>query len=45
MDITIKLTQDTAESLVAFIKMHEREDIPDEVWCFCLDLQDEADIW
>ena len=28
------------ESLIAFIKMHEREEIPDDVWKICMKLQD-----
>lgn len=28
-----------AEALVAFIKMHEREEIPEDVWEVCMNLQ------
>ena len=31
-----------AESLMAFIKNHEREDIPDDVWDLCIRLQEEV---
>lgn len=28
----IRITIDEAEEIIAFIKMHEREEIPDELW-------------
>lgn len=34
------LNVEEAEWLVAFIKMHEREEIPDNVWEICMKLQD-----
>ena len=37
-DITI--TVDEAETLICFIKNHEREDIPDSVWDVCMKLYD-----
>lgn len=36
----LKLTADEAYALIAFIKMHEREDIPDDVWDICMALTD-----
>lgn len=36
----ITIDEDQAEALVAFIKSHEREDIPDEVWEMCMNLWD-----
>lgn len=36
----MKLTADEAYALIAFIKMHEREDIPDDVWDICMRLYD-----
>ena len=38
---TIPLSEDEADALVAFIKNHEREDIPDEVWDICMKLCDQ----
>lgn len=32
MKISFNLSPDEVETLLAFIKMHEREDIPDDVW-------------
>lgn len=42
---TMRLTKDEMEDLVAFIKNHEREDIPDNVWELCLRMQDKANIY
>ncbi len=36
----IKLYDEDCETLIAFIKNHEREDIPDEVWDICMALYD-----
>lgn len=36
---TFYLSIEDAEELVAFIKMHEREEIPEEVWEVCMKLQ------
>lgn len=36
----IRLSADDAESIIAFIKMHEREEIPDDVWDVCMKLWD-----
>ena len=38
MDDYVVLTPDEAESIIAFIKSHEREDIPESVWDICMDL-------
>ena len=40
---TKMLTTEEIESLVAFIKRHEREDIPDDVWDACMKLMDFLD--
>lgn len=37
------LTIEEIESLVSFIKNHEREDIPDDVWDACMKLMDFLD--
>jgi hypothetical protein len=36
---TYHLNVEEAETLVAFIKMHEREEIPEDVWEVCMNLQ------
>ena len=36
----LKFSVSEVEALIAFIKMHEREDIPDEVWDICMYLYD-----
>lgn len=41
----IVITEETASEIIAFIKMHERDDVPDEVWDFCMKLIDEFNIW
>ena len=40
----IKISEDDAEYLICFIRSHEREDIPDEVWDVCMRMMDELDI-
>lgn len=42
---TMRLIKDEMEDLVAFIKNHERENIPDNVWELCLKMQDKANIY
>lgn len=37
------ITEEQAETIVSFIKNHEREDIPDEVWDICMNLMDLID--
>lgn len=39
-NVSIELSVSEVEWLIAFIKMHEREDIPDEVWDICMKLYD-----
>ncbi len=39
MIVVYRLNVEEAETLVAFIKMHEREEIPDDVWEVCMNLQ------
>ena len=34
------LTEEEAETVISFIKNHEREDIPDVVWEICMKLMD-----
>lgn len=36
----MKLTIEEIETLIAFIKMHEREEIPDDVWDLCMRMYD-----
>ena len=36
---TYYLNVEEAETLIAFIKMHEREEIPEDVWEVCMNLQ------
>lgn len=36
----IKITIEDAEEIIAFTKMHEREEISDEMWEVVLKLQD-----
>lgn len=36
----IRLSADEAETMIAFIKMHEREEIPDDAWDVCMKLYD-----
>ena len=36
----IKISVDDAEEIVAFTKMHERDEIPDEMWDVVMKLQD-----
>ena len=37
---TCRLSLTEIETLIAFIKMHEREEIPEDVWEVCMKLQD-----
>lgn len=41
----ISLTVEETETLITFVKNHERKDIPDDVWELILKLQEETDIW
>lgn len=36
----MRLTEDEVYSLIAFIKQHEREEIPDDVWDLCMRMYD-----
>lgn len=38
----IDISVEEAETIIAFIKNHEREDIPDDVWEICMYLQEEV---
>lgn len=40
MYIAYRMTDDAAEALISFIKSHEREEIPDDVWDICMELID-----
>ena len=37
----IDISVEQAETIIAFIKMHEREEIPEDVWDLCMKLQEE----
>lgn len=39
-NVRVELSVSEVEALIAFIKMHEREEIPDEVWDTCMKLYD-----
>lgn len=43
--ITLELDIDEAYDLYAFIKNHEREDIPQAVWDVCMKISDELDVY
>ena len=45
MENMIRLTVEDCETLIAFIKMHEREEIPEDVWDVCMRLYDKLDLW
>ena len=38
----IEITEDEAFAIIAFIKNHERDEIPDDVWELCMKLYDEV---
>lgn len=40
---SIVLTEEEADAIVCFIKNHERDEIPDDVWDVCMKLCDELD--
>jgi hypothetical protein len=40
----IQISADDAEYLICFIRSHEREDVPEEVWDLCMRMMDELDI-
>ena len=39
MIVCYRLSVEEAETLIAFIKMHEREEIPEDVWDLCMAMQ------
>ena len=41
----IRISEEMAETIIAFVKNHEREEIPDDVWELVQYLQDEVDAW
>ena len=41
---TVTITVDSAEVLIAFIRNHEREDIPDDVWEVCQSMMEELEV-
>ena len=45
MYIAYRMTDDAAEALISFIKNHEREEIPDDVWDICMELIDLMERW
>ena len=38
----VKISIEDAETIISFIKTHEREDIPDDVWAVCMKLWEEV---
>lgn len=42
---TVDISEETASALIAFIKRHERDEVPDDVWDFCMKLIDEFEIY
>lgn len=38
----IEITKEEAEAIIAFVKNHERKEIPDDVWELCMRLYDEV---
>lgn len=40
----IILNVEESETVIAFIKMHEREEIPDDVWDVCMKLYDAVEM-
>ena len=45
MYIDYRMTDAAAEALISFIKNHEREEIPDDVWDICMELIDLTERW
>ena len=41
----IELSEEDASTLICFIKNHEREDIPDDVWDICMTMMDLIDMY
>lgn len=41
----IHISEGMAETIIAFVKNHEREEIPDDVWEVVQYLQEEVDAW
>lgn len=39
----MQISTDEAECIVAFIKSHEREDIPEDVWDLCMKMIDKLE--
>ena len=40
---SIVLTEEESDAIVCFIKNHERDEIPDDVWDVCMKLCDKLD--
>lgn len=40
MPFPITITDEEAETIIAFIKNHERDEIPEDVWDVCMKLMD-----
>lgn len=38
----IEISEEEAIAIIAFVKNHEREEIPDDVWELCMRLYDEV---
>lgn len=43
MHDTVILSEEDAETIISFIKNHEREEIPDDVWDVCMNMIDQTD--
>lgn len=43
MSMGITITEEHAEALIAFIRNHERSEIPDDVWDACQAMMDATD--
>ena len=43
MIMKVMLDEEDAETLISFIKMHEREEIPEDVWDLCMYLQEQVE--
>lgn len=43
--VTKVLNEEEANAVIAFVKNHEREEIPDDVWDVCEKLMNEFGIW
>ena len=42
VESVIEISGEEAEAIIAFVRNHEREEIPDDVWELCIRLYDEV---